>query len=108
MAAIASVDDTTFKADVLESTVPVMVDFWAPWCGPCRQIAPLVDELSEEYAGKVKFVKLNTDDAPRTPGGLGIMGIPTLIVFKGGKEVSRVVGFQPKGNLRKAIDKALA
>lgn len=107
MGNVQEVNDVSFDSEVLKSEVPVLVDFWAPWCGPCRQVAPIVDELSGEYAGKVKFTKLNTDVAPKTPSSYGIMGIPTLIVFKGGSEVGRIVGARPKGDLKKAIDKAL-
>jgi thioredoxin 1 len=101
------VTDRDFESEVLKSEEPVLVDFWAPWCGPCRAVAPIVEELSGEYAGKVKFTKLNTDDSPQIPGKYRIMGIPTLIVFKGGKEVGRIVGARPKGDLKREIDKAL-
>jgi thioredoxin 1 len=99
--------DTTFQADVLDNDTPVLVDFWAPWCGPCRMVAPIVEELAEEYDGKVKFVKLNTDDNPQVAGKYGIRSIPTLLVFKGGEPVSQIVGFRPKSDLAKRLDEAL-
>jgi thioredoxin 1 len=99
--------DSTFQADVLDNDTPVLVDFWAPWCGPCRMVAPIVEELAEEYDGKVKFVKLNTDDNPQIAGKYGIRSIPTLLVFKGGEPVSQIVGFRPKSDLAKRLDEAL-
>jgi len=99
--------DTTFQTDVLDNDTPVLVDFWAPWCGPCRMVAPIVEELAEEYDGKVKFVKLNTDDNPQVAGKYGIRSIPTLHVFKGGEPVSQIVGFRPKSDLAKRLDEAL-
>lgn len=105
---LIDVTDQTFQSEVLESDLPVLVDFWAPWCGPCRMVAPAVEALAKEYAGKVKFAKLNTDDSPVTPGKLGIMGIPTLIVFKGGVEAKRLVGALPKQRIKAAIDEAIA
>jgi len=100
--------DATFDSDVLQSDVPVLVDFWAPWCGPCRMVAPVVEELSNEYDGKVKFVKLNTDDNPLIASKFGIRSIPTLLVFKGGELTDQVVGFRPKSELAKHLDAALA
>lgn len=99
--------DSTFQADVLDNDTPVLVDFWAPWCGPCRMVAPIVEELAEEYDGKVKFVKLNTDENPQIAGKYGIRSIPTLLVFKGGEPVSQIVGFRPKSDLAKRLDEAL-
>ncbi len=102
------VSDNEWDAEVLSSDTPVLVDFWAPWCGPCRMVAPVVDELAEEYDGKVKFVKLNTDDNIETASKYGIRSIPTLMVFKGGEAVEQVVGFRPKSELKKSLDKVLA
>jgi thioredoxin 1 len=102
------VSDNEWDAEVLSSDTPVLVDFWAPWCGPCKMVAPVVDELAEEYDGKVKFVKLNTDDNIETASKYGIRSIPTLMVFKGGEAVEQVVGFRPKSELKKSLEKALA
>lgn len=101
------VTDATFDSEVLKSDKPVLVDFWAPWCGPCRMVAPIVDELSDEYAGRVKFVKLNTDDNVRTASQYGIRSIPTLLVFKAGEPVGQIIGFRPKSDLKKRLDAAL-
>ncbi len=103
-----NVSDNEWNDEVLSSDTPVLVDFWAPWCGPCRMVAPVVDELAEEYDGKVKFVKLNTDDNIETASKYGIRSIPTIMVFKGGEAVEQVVGFRPKSELKKSLDKALA
>jgi len=89
------VTDETFEDVVLKAPVPVMVDFWAPWCGPCRMVAPIVEDLAEKYDGRAVVAKLNTDENLKIAGQLGIMGIPTLILFKDGQEVDRVVGFAP-------------
>jgi thioredoxin 1 len=105
MAAIVTeVTDQEFETSVIKSERPVLVDFWAPWCGPCRAIAPIVEELAGEYQGKVEFAKLNTDDNQRTAMKYGIMAIPTLLLFRGGNEVARVTGVQSKQNLKKTID----
>lgn len=104
---LIEVTDSTFQSEVLQSDVPVLVDFWAPWCGPCKQIAPAVEALADEYDGKVKFAKLNTDNNQSTPGSLGIMGIPTLILFKNGAEAKRLVGAMPKQRIKTAIDDAI-
>jgi len=102
------VTDGTFETEVLKSDKPVLVDFWAPWCGPCRMVSPVVEELAEEYGGKVKFLKLNTDDNLNTAATYGIRSIPTLLMFKGGQPVDQIIGFRPKGDLKRVIDKALA
>ena len=101
------ITDQTFEQDVLKSDSPVIVDFWAPWCGPCLMMAPAFESLAEEYQGKVVFAKLNTDDNQHVPSAYGIQGIPTLILFKGGKEFDRLVGLQRRGDLQKRIENAL-
>ena len=98
------VTDQDFESKVVKSETPVLVDFWAPWCGPCRAIAPVVEELAGEYEGKVAFAKLNTDDNQRTAMKFGVMAIPTLIMFRGGNEVARITGVQPKASLKRTID----
>ncbi|GAA6618645.1 thioredoxin [Scytonema sp. NUACC26] len=107
MSSVTSVTESTFKQEVLESTVPVLVDFWAPWCGPCRMVAPVVDEIATEYTGQVKVVKLNTDQYPTVASHYGIRSIPTLMVFKGGRQVDTVVGAVPKTTLAKTLTQHL-
>ena len=104
MSNVQEFTDAKFVADVLESSEPVLVDFWAPWCGPCRQIAPMIDELSTENAGSVKFGKLNIDDNGQTAQQFNVSSIPTLMLFKGGKVVETFVGLQPKARLQEALD----
>ncbi|NEP17707.1 MAG: thioredoxin [Leptolyngbya sp. SIO4C1] len=101
----AQVTDSTFKQEVLESELPVLVDFWAPWCGPCRMVAPVVDEIAEQYDGQVKVVKVNTDDNPSVASQYGIRSIPTLMIFKGGQRVDMVVGAVPKTTLANTLEK---
>jgi thioredoxin 1 len=101
------VTDASFDADVLKSAEPVVVDFWAEWCGPCKMIGPSLEELAKDYAGKVKIVKLNVDENPGVAGKLGIRSIPTLMLFKGGKLASQKVGAAPKGELAKWINGAI-
>ncbi len=105
---VQEVNDLNFNSEVLQSNEPVLVDFWAPWCGPCRQIAPVVEQLAGENAGSAKVVKLNVDDAPSAAQNYGVSSIPTLMVFKGGEVVDRFVGVQPKTRLQEAIDAAKA
>jgi thioredoxin 1 len=108
MAEPRDVTDATFESEVLKSDLPALVDFWAPWCGPCRMIAPIVAELSAEYAGKVNFFKLNTDENPSTPAKYGIRSIPSLLIFKNGQLKVTIVGFRPKSDLKKRLDEVLA
>lgn len=107
MSATATVTDSSFKEDVLDSQVPVLVDFWAPWCGPCRMVAPVVEEIAEQYDGKIKVVKLNTDENPQVASQYGIRSIPTLMIFKGGQRVDMVVGAVPKTTLANTLEKYL-
>ena len=101
------VNDKSFSSDVLQSDLPVLVDFWATWCQPCKSIGPVVDELAKEYAGRVKIAKLNVDENPATPSQYSVRGIPTLILFKGGKVLEQIVGAVPKTRLVAMIEKAL-
>ncbi len=101
------VTDAEFPKQVLESSLPVLVDFWAPWCGPCRMLAPVVEDLAGEYDGRVVVAKVNTDENQETPGKYKIMGIPTLIIFRDGKEVERLVGMRPKQAIVERIEALL-
>lgn len=103
MGNVSEVNDGVFKVEVLESKVPVLVDFWAPWCAPCRAIAPIVEEISTEMAGKVKVVKMNVDDNTQVPGQLGIRSIPTLKLFVNGSEVNQMVGSASKETIRQFL-----
>ena len=108
MAQPEAVSDAEFQSKVIESTTPVLVDFWAEWCGPCKMIAPVVDKLAEQYDGRVQFAKVDVDANPTTPGSFGIRGIPTLLVFDGGKEVDRIVGFTSEKDISSKLDAVLA
>ena len=103
---VQEINDTNFESEVLQASEPVLVDFWAPWCGPCRQIAPLVEGLAGENDGSANVIKLNVDEAPGAAQNYGVSSIPTLMVFKNGEVVDRFVGPQPKARLQEAIDAA--
>jgi thioredoxin 1 len=107
MSEVPAVTDATFKDEVLDSAGPVLVDFWAPWCGPCRMVAPVVGEIAEQFEGQVKVVKLNTDENPNIASQYGIRSIPTLMIFKGGQKVDMVVGAVPKTTLANTLNKHL-
>jgi len=108
MAQIIELNDSSFQTEVLESETPVLVDFWAVWCGPCRMIAPVFEELAEEYAGKVKFAKVNVDEVSEVVGRYGIMSIPTIMLFEGGNPVETLVGVQPKERYVELLDEAIS
>ena len=102
-----AIDDSNFDKVVLQAKIPTLVDFWATWCGPCRMVAPVVDELSEEYDGRINFAKVDVDQNSQVASRYGVMSIPTLIIFKDGKPVSNMVGFRPKAELKKSLEAVL-
>ena len=108
MANVADVSDATFESEVLQSQQPVMVDFWAAWCGPCRALAPIVDEVATTYNGQLKVMKMNVDQNAQTPARYGIRGIPALLIFKDGKVADQIVGYVPKDTIDKSVTKVLA
>jgi thioredoxin 1 len=105
---LLQVTDKNFSAEVLNADLPVLVDFWATWCAPCRSISPIVEDLAKDFQGKVKVAKLNVDENPGTPGQYGVRGIPTLILFKGGKVFDQIVGAVPKARLVAMVEKAIS
>src|SRR3990167_6149798 len=105
MSNVGEVTDATFESEVLKSKLPVLVDFWAPWCGPCRAVAPVVEEIANDYNGKLKVLKLNTDENPKTAQAYRISGIPSLMIFKNGQPVEQVVGAVPKPTISAAVEK---
>jgi len=102
-----NIKEDNFDKIVTKATTPVLVDFWAPWCGPCLMVAPVVDQLAAEYEGKIAFGKVNVDECPQIAGKYGVMSIPSLIIFKGGVPVANIVGFRPKEQLKKSLDAVL-
>jgi thioredoxin 1 len=108
MSALPDVTESTFSTEVLGSEKPVLVDFWAPWCGPCKMLSPVVEKVAGQFGGQVSFVKLNTDENPALAGQYHISGIPCLILFKGGEAVDRIIGFVPEAQIRSMLDKHLA
>ena len=104
---IVNIDENNFQKTVLESQKPVLVDFWATWCGPCRMVAPVIEELSQDYQDKIGFGKINVDENPKLASQYGIMSIPTLIIFKKGKPDQQIIGFKPKNELKTMLDNAL-
>ncbi len=107
MAGTAEVTDATFEAEVLNSDKPVVLDFWAEWCAPCRQISPIINQLAEQYAGQIKVVKMNIDESPQTPGKYGVRAIPTVLAFQNGQVVQQLQGARPKAAFEEMISKLL-
>jgi thioredoxin 1 len=107
MAEISDVTDATFESEVLKSATPVLVDFWAEWCGPCKAIAPIIKEIADDNGDKLKVVKINIDDSPQTPGTYGIRSIPTILMFKDGQVVSQLTGARPKGDFEELVEGVL-
>ena len=107
MGNVLELNDSTFEAEVVNSSIPVLVDFWATWCGPCRKLGPVVDEISESYEGKVKFVKVNVEESLETAKKYSISGLPSLLVFKNGEAVERMAGLMPKSTIISNIEKHL-
>jgi thioredoxin 1 len=108
MAKPLAVTDSEFEREVLQADTLVLVDFWAEWCGPCHQLDPIVEDLAEEYDGRVKFVKIDTEENFDTPARYGILGLPTLLVFRDGEQVDAIMGLRPKSDLKRSLEKALA
>jgi len=104
---VSEISDADFETEVLKSSIPVLVDFWAPWCGPCKSIAPVLEEIAKDFAGKLKVAKVNVDENPKTPTNYNVRGIPNLVFFKGGKVVEQIIGAVPKDQLLTAINKLL-
>jgi thioredoxin 1 len=107
MAKPVTVDERSFGQTVLEAKIPMLVDFWAPWCAPCLAVAPILDDLAEEYRGRIGIARLNVDEAPTLSARYGISAIPTMLLFREGKPVSQIVGFRPKAELKKTLDEIL-
>jgi len=107
VARIYNVSDSDFELEVLQANLPVLVDFWAPWCGPCRMVAPVVEAMAEEYEGRLKVCKLNVDENPETASAYGIMGIPTVAVFKNGQVVQKIVGAVPREAMKRRVEMVL-
>jgi len=101
------IDDNNFDETVIKSKTPVLVDFWAPWCGPCKAVAPILDELANDYKEKIVIAKLNVDESPQNASKYGVSAIPTMLIFKKGEPVHSIVGYKPKAELKKAIDEVL-